>query len=108
MPAVDSWLIHHIRWDDSEPFDYHLSFVVKSWFNLCEAYAYDTNDTVFKRDIPFRDTIFHSKGSESIIFLVVDNFIFETFVEDDAPHDLIASVKENTVLVTCRGTFIKH
>lgn len=45
--------------------------------------------TQFSKEIPFRDTIFHSKGSESIIFLVVDNFIFETFVEDDAPHDLI-------------------
>ena len=54
-----------------------------------EVSLYDTNDTVFKRDIPFRDTIFHSKGSESIIFLVVDIFIFETLVEDDPPHDLI-------------------
>ena len=45
--------------------------------------------TQFSKEITLRDIIFHLKGSESIIFLVVDNFIFETFVEDDAPHDLI-------------------
>ena len=82
---------------------------LKNW--LVQNEAYDTNDTVFKRYIPFRYTIFHSKGSESIIFLVKLWIIsyLTVFVEDNGPHNLISlQFKESTVLLRCRGTFMKH
>ena len=45
--------------------------------------------TQFSREIYLSEIPLFIRKVQKVSFLVVDNFIFETFVEDNAPHGLI-------------------